>query len=70
MLDVAEKILNKCTKLDPACDVYKDEFRVAFNYEFIEDAQTHVEDSENEEGSIAFTNTGASTSQSGGSANR
>ena len=70
MLDVAEEILNRCTKLDPACHVYKDEFRVAFNYEFIEDAWTHTEHTGNEEGSVAFTNTSASISQSGGTANR
>jgi hypothetical protein len=63
MLDVAEEILNRCTKLDPECEVDKDKFHVAFNYEFIEDAQTEGE-------SVTIPNPGASDNQSDGNANR
>ena len=72
MLDVAEEILNRCAKLDPEYDVNKEEYRVAFNYEFIEDARTTcTEGSGNEEKIVAFVNpVAASNSQSGGSANR
>ena len=71
MLDVAEEILNRCAKLDPECDVNKEEYRVAFNYEFIEDAQTPcTEGSGNEDKSVALFNpVAASNGQSGGSAN-
>ena len=70
MTDVAEEILNRCTKLDPVCDVNKDEFRVAFNYEFIEDAQMHTEASGNKQESLALANPGVSISLSGDDANR
>ena len=63
MLDVAEEILNRCTKPDPACKVYKDKYRVAFNYEFIEDARTEG----SEEGCV-YINPSTNKSQSGGSA--
>ena len=63
MLDVAEEILNRCTKLNPECDVYKDKFQVAFNYEFIEDAQTQNE-------SLTVVNPVASNDQTGDTANR
>ena len=66
MLDVAEEILNRCTKRDPACDVYKNKYCVAFNYEFIEDACT--EGSGNEEEGVVYTNPSASKRQSGVSA--
>ena len=36
-IDIAEEILNRCTELDPECYVYKEEFKVIFDYEFIED---------------------------------
>ena len=63
MLDVAEEILNRCTKLNPECDVYKDKFQVAFNYEFIEDAQTQNE-------SLTVVNPVVSNDQTGDTANR
>jgi hypothetical protein len=43
MLDVAEEILNRCTKLSPEYEVTKDIDKVAFIYEFIEDAQPQTE---------------------------
>ena len=63
ILDVAEEILNRCTKLNPECDVYKDKFQVAFNYEFIEDARTQIE-------SLTVKNPGASDNPTGDTANR
>ena len=63
ILDVAEEILNRCTKLNPECDVYKDKFQVAFNYEFIEDARTQIE-------SLTVQNPGASDNLTGDTANR
>ena len=60
MLDVAEEILNRCTKLNPEDDIEdNNHYRVAFKYEFIEDVRTHPQLAGNEEERAVHYNPGA-----------